>query len=88
MRTAIIILGGILLWAVGLTLAKIVGKPGGTAIADATLAFIVFWLLAALTNLWIGVAQAGYSLREEIAVFLVLFAIPAGIAALVKQKFF
>ncbi len=88
MRTAIITLSGIALWAAGIVLAKRFGKPGGTAVADTTLAFITVWCLAALTNLWVGVAQAGYSLREEIPVFLVIFAIPAAIAAIVQRKFF
>ena len=88
MRTTIITLVGIALWSVGLSLAKRFGKPGGPAVADTTLAFITCWLLAALTNLWIGVTQAGYSLREGVPVFLVIFAIPAAIAAIVQRTFF
>lgn len=88
MRTAIILLGGIVLWAVALMLAKRFGKPGGTAIADTTLAFITVWLLGTLTSVWISSAQGGHPLRDEIPVFIVIFAVPAAIAAIVKKTFF
>jgi hypothetical protein len=88
MRTASIILGGIALWAISMAIARRVGKPGGDAIADTTLAFITFWLLASMTNLWMGVAQGGFTFREEVPIAVLIFAIPAGIAALVKWKFF
>ncbi len=88
MRTAIIILAGLGIWAVGIFLAHRMGKPGGTAVADATLAFITFWFLAAATNMWVGVAQTGYTFREELPVFLIIFGIPAAVAAVAKWKFF
>lgn len=88
MRTAIIILVGIAIWAVGLVLATRLGKPGGTAVADTTLAFVTCWLLTALTNLWIGVTQTGSTMREEIPVFLAIFFIPAAMAAIVKHRYF
>ncbi len=87
MRTAIIILCGIVLWAVSVMLAKRFGKPGGTAVADTTLAFITVWLLATLTSLWIGVAHGGYSLQEGIPVFIAIFAVPAAIAAIVQKVY-
>lgn len=88
MRTAIIILCGIAIWAVSLALAKRFGKPGGEAIADTTLAFITFWFLAAATNLWSGVAQAGSTLREALPIFAAIFGVPAALAAVVKWKLF
>lgn len=88
MRTAIIILMGLGIWATGIFLAHRLGKPGGTAISDATLAFITFWFLAAATNMWVGVAQAGDTFREELPVFAIIFGLPAAIAAIVKKKFF
>ena len=88
MRTAVIILSGLLCWAVSLLLARRFGKPGGPAVADATLAFITFWFLAAVTNMWVGVTQSGYSFREELPVFAVIFGLPAAVAAVVKWKFF
>ncbi len=86
MRTAILILGGMLIWAVSVVLARRYGKPGGTAVEDATLAFITFWLLAAMTNMWVGVTQAGYSFREELPVFAMIFGVPAAIAVYAGRK--
>lgn len=45
--------------------------------------FLPVWLLIALTNMWVGVARAGYSVREEFPILLLVFAIPACLAGLV-----
>ena len=82
----IIILGGILL----LGLALLAGRwIGGTAAGMVTAAkiFMGLWLVAALANMWIGVASAGYSVTEELPIFLVIFAVPAAVAGFVWWKF-
>jgi hypothetical protein len=53
----------------------------------ATQIFIPVWLAAALINMWIGVSRAGYSVAEELPIFLAIFAIPAVVAAFVWWKF-
>lgn len=88
MRTALIILGGLAIWAVSLLLARSFGKRGGTAVADTTLAFITTWFLAAATNMWIGMTRAGYSFQDEMPVFVLIFAIPALTAWVVRKRFF
>jgi len=40
-------------------------------------AFLAVWAALTLFNLWVGVSRAGYSLAEEVPVFLVLFGLPA-----------
>lgn len=45
--------------------------------------FVPLWLLIAAINMWVGVSHAGYSLREELPVLLLVFAIPAVSAGLV-----
>ena len=35
------------------------------------------WLLVAAVNMWVGVAHAGYSAREEFPILLLVFAVPA-----------
>jgi hypothetical protein len=45
--------------------------------ATAALAFLPIWLIGAGINLWIGVSKAGYSVREEAPIFLLVFAVPA-----------
>jgi hypothetical protein len=86
MRTGIIILSGLALWAISVVLARRFGKPGGSAVDDATLAFITFWFLATATNLWVGVAKAGYTLREELPIAAAIFGLPAAVALLVKRR--
>lgn len=88
MRTAIILLLGLGCWAVGLLLARRFGKPGGPAVADTTLAFVTVWFLVATTNMWIGMTRAGYSFREELPVFLIIFGVPAAVALFVRRRFF
>lgn len=88
MRTAIIILGGIVSWAVCIGLARRFGKPGGAAVEDTTLAFITVWFLATATSLWASVAKAGYTLREELPIAALIFGVPAAIAFLVRRRFF
>ena len=87
MRTLIIIVGGLALWGAGVGLARHFGKPGGSAVSDATLAFVTFWLLATATNLWVGVAKAGYSVREELPIAALIFAVPMVVALIAKWKF-
>jgi hypothetical protein len=84
MRTAIIIVGGVLLLGVFALVARFVG--GTQAIVMAAKLFIPVWLVAALINMWIGVARAGYSIAEELPIFLVIFAIPAVVAAFIWWK--
>jgi hypothetical protein len=37
--------------------------------------------------MWMGVARAGYSVAEELPIFLAIFAIPAGVALFVWWKY-
>ena len=48
--------------------------------------FIVLWWLVACVNLWIGVSRAGYTLADELPIFLLIFAPPAAVAAYVYWK--
>ena len=86
MRTAIIILCGLAIWAVSFFLARRFGKPGGSAVEDTTLAFITVWFLASATNTWIGVTQARYSFRQELPVFAMIFGLPAVVAAITRKR--
>jgi len=84
MRTAIIIIGGVLLFGIFALLARFAG--GTQTIVMAAKIFIPVWLVAALINMWIGVARAGYSVAEELPIFLLIFAVPAVIAAFTWWK--
>jgi hypothetical protein len=87
MRTVIFILGGFVLWAICLGVAKLVANTARSSMTVATVAFVAIWFVAAAVNLWIGVSQAGYSFQEELPIFLLIFLLPAAVAVLVKWKF-
>ena len=48
--------------------------------------FCPSWLAAAAINLWFGVAKAGYSVKDEAPIFLLIFAVPAAAALLAWWK--
>ena len=87
MRTVIIIAAGFALWGTCLGVARLVAGSSASSMTTATVAFLVIWLVAAAANMWIGVSQAGYSFREELPIFLVIFLLPAAAAILAKWKF-
>jgi hypothetical protein len=81
MHTIMVVLGGFLL----LGLCLLAGRLMKT-MPIAALIFIPIWFGAALVNLWIGVSRAGYSVAEELPVFLAVFAIPAVVALFIWWK--
>ena len=87
MRTALIIGGGLLLLGVFVLAARWLGGPGNVPIANAAKIFILIWLVVALLNMWIGVAQAGYAFQEELPIFLLIFLLPAAAAVFIKWQF-
>lgn len=81
MHTLVILLAGLILLGVFVLL--------GHALGDGSLAALYFlpaWLACAGFNLWYGVAKAGYSVRDESPIFLLLFIIPAAAAVLCWWK--
>lgn len=82
MHMLMVIVGGVILLGLFLLFGKLWGGDA-TGLAFAAKAFIPVWLVVSLANLWVGVAHAGYSLREELPVLLVVFAVPAIIAGVV-----
>jgi hypothetical protein len=87
MRTAVIIVVGVTVWAACLGIAKFVDSGSASSLARATKAFVMIWFMVAALNLWVGVSQAGYSVREEFPIFLLIFAVPTVIAVVAKWKF-
>ena len=87
MRTLVIIVGGILMLGVGVLVGRWIGGDGTHAMVTAAKLFIPVWLAIAAINMWMGVSRAGYSVAEELPIFLVIFAIPAGIALFIWWKF-
>jgi hypothetical protein len=84
MRTALIILGGFVVWGIFVAAAKTSSNSSST-IGTATIAFVVVWFFVAAVNMYFGVARAGYAFREELPIFLVIWLVPA-IVAFVAQR--
>ena len=80
MRSAIIIVGGLVILGIAVAVAWRLGGPQSALIAAKL--FLVGWLVVALLNMWLGVSRAGYSVGEELPIFLLIFAVPAAAAAL------
>jgi hypothetical protein len=78
-----IIVGGFILIGLSLLAARWIG---GTAITTAAKVFIPIWLVVALVNMWMG-TRAGYSVAEELPIFLLIFAAPAAAALFIWWKF-
>ena len=87
MRTLMLIVGGFVLWGVCLGIAKLAGKTSASSLTLATLVFAVIWFVLAAANMWVGVTQAGYSFKEELPIFLLIFLLPVVVAAFVRWKF-
>lgn len=87
MRTVVIIVVGFVLWGGCLGVSKLLASRSSSAMTTATVAFVGIWFVAAATNMWIGVSQAGYSFLEELPIFLLIFLLPVAVAIFVKWKF-
>jgi hypothetical protein len=79
MHMVLMIAGGL----VSLGLFLLFGYLWGGARPDLVMAarlFIPVWLVIALVNMWVGVTRAGYSVRDELPILLLVFAVPALVA--------
>lgn len=86
MRTALFLVAGLLLLAASLLLGRLFSANYPGATLAATLGYVAFWLIIAGANMWVGVAKAGYSVTEELPIFLLIFGVPAAVAVLLKWK--
>lgn len=85
MHVAMVIGGGVVL----LGLFLLFGKLWGGAQPDyglATKLFVPVWFVVAVVNLWVGVTRAGYSVREELPILVLVFAAPALLAVLIAWR--
>ena len=87
MRTAVIIVVGFAVWGAFLGIAKFVDSGSASSLARATQAFVMVWFMVCALNLWVGVSQAGYSVRDELPIFLLIFAAPALVAVVARWRF-
>jgi hypothetical protein len=87
MRTALFLTSGLLLMASLLILAKLFSEHFPSAPTWALALGLSLWLAATGANMWLGVAKADYSVAEELPILLLLFAVPAAAAVLVRWRF-
>jgi hypothetical protein len=83
MHTVIVIVIGFVL----LVVCALVGRGLGASPGTAAIVFLPLWLLGAAINMYLGVKRAGYSVRDEFPIFLVVFAVPAAVALVARWKF-
>jgi hypothetical protein len=85
-RTPLFLLVGFLLLAASMLLGKLFSSNYPGATSAATWIFVALWLVIAGANLWVGVAKAGYTVNEELPIFLLIFAVPAIAAIFFKWR--
>lgn len=79
MHMAMVMGAGVLL----LVVFVLFGWLWGASIAGMALAakaFVPMWFLLACLNMWVGVTHAGYTVRDELPILLLVFAVPAIVA--------
>jgi hypothetical protein len=87
-HTLKVIAGGFALFAVCLVAGRLMGGAGqSAALAQGALVFVPLWFVAAGINMWVGVSKAGYSVKEEAPIFLLVFLVPAVVALLVWRRY-
>ncbi|NTZ63220.1 hypothetical protein G6L24_23140 [Agrobacterium tumefaciens] len=82
MHMLMVIAGGVVQLGVFLLFGKLWGGDA-TGPAMAAKLFIPAWLVVSIANLWVGVSYAGYSVRDELPILLVVFVVPAIVAVVV-----
>ena len=87
MRTFLFFLVGFLLLAACLILGRLFSANYPSAMYTATVAFVSLWLVISAFNLWVGVSKAGYTFGDELPIFLLIFAVPAVVAIILKWRF-
>jgi hypothetical protein len=87
MRTVTILAAGLLIFAGLFLYGRLFVQHYPLAPTWATWGFVAAWLAATVFNVRVGVSHASYSLREELPILLLLFAVPAAVARLFRWRF-
>lgn len=81
MHMAMVMGAGVLLLVVFVLFGWLWGASAAGMVLAAKL-FMPVWLLLTATNMWVGVTHAGYTVRQEFPILLIVFAVPAVVAAI------
>lgn len=84
MHVLMVIGGGLLLLGV-FVLFGWLWSASAVGMVIAAKLFMPVWLLIACTNMWVGVTQAGYSVRDESLILLIVLVVPVLLAAFVTR---
>lgn len=76
MHVVMVIGGGLVLLGVFVLFGWLWGASAA-GMALAAKAFVPAWLVVAGVNMWVGVSHAGYTVRQESPILLLVFAVPA-----------
>ncbi len=85
MRTGLFLLAGVLLMTATLILGKLFTPEFPSARQWTVGLGVGVWFALTSFNVWVGVTKAGYTVREELPIFLLLFTLPTLYALLVKR---
>lgn len=85
MHMVLVMVGGGILLGLFLLFGHLWGSGRPDLVLAAKL-FVPAWLLLSVVNMWVGVTKAGYSVRDETPILLIVFAIPALAAAAVVWR--
>ena len=87
-HTLKVIAGGLALLALCLVAGRLIGGAGQPTLpARSALVFVPLWFIGAGINMWLGVSKAGYSVKEEIPYFLIVFLIPTAVALVLWWRY-
>ena len=85
MHVAMVIGGGLVLLCLFVLFGWLWGASAA-GMATAAKVFMPVWLAVAATNMWVGVTHAGYTVRQEAPILLLVFAVPAAVAGIVAWQ--
>jgi sorbitol-specific phosphotransferase system component IIC len=84
MHVLLVIAGGLVLLGVFVLFGWLWAASAAGMVVAAKL-FMPVWLLIACTNMWVGVTQAGYSLRDEALILLIVLIVPVLLACVITR---
>jgi hypothetical protein len=85
MHIVLVNVGGIVQLGVFVLFGWLWGANAATMALGAKL-FVPVWFVVAAVNCWIGVAHAGYSLKDELPIMALNFLVPAIVAGILAWQ--
>ena len=79
MHVAMVIGGGLALLGIFVLFGWLWGASAA-GMALAAKVFVPAWAAVALVNMWVGVSHAGYTVRQEAPILVLVFLVPAVVA--------